>query len=70
MAGINPDRLYQESEVILTLNLTYDQLRRARNKGELRYKEVGRGQRLYLGRWLLEWITGEDATAHLGKFPS
>lgn len=33
-------------------------LRNATRRGKLRFKEVSRGCRIYLGAWLQEWLEG------------
>ncbi len=55
---IDPERIYHEHEVTAHLGIGFNELHRARKRGELRYKELSRGRRTYLGRWLLDWLTG------------
>ena len=54
-----PNRFYGEHELLAPALFTFSELKRARDRGELRFKEVSRGRRTYLGAWLLAWLTGE-----------
>ncbi len=53
---IDPDQWYDTGTVVLALDLSSSTLARARRKGQLRYTRKGR-RVLYLGRWLLDWLT-------------
>jgi hypothetical protein len=55
---VEPDRVYHEAEVIVELGWTYSDLRRARDTG-LRFRELGRGRRVYRGCWIVEWLEGK-----------
>lgn len=55
---IEPARCYAESDLVLELGWTSAQIRRARAQG-LRYRDLGRGQRVYLGRAILDWLEGK-----------
>lgn len=59
---IERDRCYTEREIILELGWTSGDLERAR-KNNLRFKELAKGKRVYLGSWLLDWLEGRDAEA-------
>lgn len=52
---IEPDTFYTEHELRQAGIFTEHELRRARERG-LRCSEVARGQRLYKGQWLLDWL--------------
>jgi hypothetical protein len=57
---IDPDSLYDESAIILALDLSSATLARARRTGALRYTRKGR-RVFYLGSWLLDWLTRESS---------
>ena len=59
----DPERVYSEYEV-RTLGFTEAALKRVHDRGELACKEIGRGRRVYLGRWLLDWLTNCGETLH------
>jgi excisionase family DNA binding protein len=52
---INPDAIYTEGTIALTLGVTLATLSKARSRGELQY--VRRGRRVFIrGRDLLAWL--------------
>jgi hypothetical protein len=55
---IDPDALYDEGALILAMDLSSATLARARRTGALRFTRKGH-RTFYLGRWLLDWLTGE-----------
>ena len=60
--NIDPNGIYDDSILVLALDLSHSTLARERRGGQLRY--VRKGQRvLYLGQWILNWLEGEDETA-------
>jgi hypothetical protein len=59
---IPPDAILDDSAVRHALGIHPDQLARARRRGGLRYSRRG-GRNYYLGRWLLDWLTGDSAHA-------
>jgi hypothetical protein len=66
---IDPDALYEDSTVVLTLDIPSATLARARREGRLRYSRRGR-RTYYLGRWLLDWLTGDRAPAPEREVPA
>lgn len=57
---IDPAAVYDDSAVVLALDLPSATLARARREGRLRYTRQGR-RVLYLGQWLLDWLTADSA---------
>jgi hypothetical protein len=57
---IVPDAIYAEGELRLLLDLPSATLTRERRSGRLRSRRVG-PRTYYLGRWVLEWLAGEEA---------
>ena len=56
---IDPHAWYTDGHARLLLDLSGATLARARRSGRLRY--VRAGQRIfYLGRWLTDWLGGDD----------
>jgi hypothetical protein len=55
---IEPDGVYLEEELRQWGLFSEADLKKARQAGELRFKEVRKGKRVYLGRWLLRWLYG------------
>lgn len=53
---IDPEQWYDIGAVVLALDIPSSTLARARRKGQLRYTRKGR-RVLFLGRWLLDWLT-------------
>jgi hypothetical protein len=59
---IDPDGVYDDDVLYASLELSSATLARARRDGRLRYTRQGR-RVLYLGRWLLDWLSAEAAPA-------
>lgn len=59
---IKAEETYREEDLITFHGFTSAELKRGRKEG-LRCKEVGRGKRVYLGQWVLTWLTGEPTPA-------
>jgi hypothetical protein len=57
---IDPERIYDDGAVVLSLDIPSSTLMKARREGSLRYTWKGR-RVLYLGQWLLDWLSS-DAT--------
>lgn len=56
---IEPDAVYREEDLgAASPALDAAMLARARKRGQLRCREVTRGRRLYLGKWILAWLEG------------
>jgi hypothetical protein len=53
---IDPDTVYDEGEISLSLDIPTTILSRERRAGRLRFTRKGR-RVLILGRWLLDWLT-------------
>jgi hypothetical protein len=53
---IDPDQWYDTGAIVLTLDIPSSTIARARRMGQLRYTRKGH-RVLYLGRWLLDWLT-------------
>ncbi len=63
---IDPDGVYDDLGVYDALEIRTSALARARRDGGLRYVRRG-GRFLYLGSWLLSWLTSNpSAPAHGG----
>ncbi|HPM83270.1 MAG TPA: helix-turn-helix domain-containing protein [Candidatus Anammoximicrobium sp.] len=56
---IEPDGIYDDGVLVLSLGLTHRTLQRARRSGKLRHTRSGR-RILYRGQWVLDWL---DSTA-------
>jgi hypothetical protein len=54
---IDPTAVYDDSALVLSLDIPSATLARARREGRLRYSRKGR-RTYYLGQWVLDWITG------------
>ena len=59
---IDPDALYDDGSIRLSLGLSTSAVERARKRGELRSTRRG-GRPLYLGRWIQEWLTRDEQPA-------
>jgi hypothetical protein len=59
---IDPDAIYDDGALVLSLGVTSATLGRARRQGQLRYRRAGK-RALYLGRWVLAWLADEEGTA-------
>jgi hypothetical protein len=57
---IDPQAWYDDSALVLLLDLPSATLIRARRDGHLRYTRPGR-RALHLGRWILDWLAGDVA---------
>jgi len=55
---IDPAALYDDGALSLALDMPSATIQRARRDGLLRYTRRGR-RTLYLGKWVLEWLTGD-----------
>jgi len=60
--SIDPNAIYDEGSVSLSLDIPLATLGRARREGKLRYSRKGR-RVFYLGRWLLAWFDADASTA-------
>jgi hypothetical protein len=59
---IDPDAIYDENAVCLTLGFTYATLKRARQSEGLRHTRKGH-RNLYLGQWVIDWLSGNQSLA-------
>lgn len=50
---------YDDSALYDALEISYRALSRARRTGELRYTRKGT-RTLYLGQWIITWLTGSN----------
>jgi hypothetical protein len=57
-ALIQPDQVYDDGILVLTLGLSSAALARARRRGELRFARRGR-RTFYLGQWILDWLKAD-----------
>ena len=66
--AIEPASFYDDVALRRGLGLRYAALKRARKDGQLRYTRRG-GRLLYLGRWVLDWLTadGDQASRPRGR---
>lgn len=63
---IDPDAIYDDSALVLTLGLTHAAIARARRTGRLRHTQNGR-RILYRGRWIIDWLESDaQATGQRG----
>ena len=58
---IEPNAVYSDGMLVLSLGLTHAVLARERREGRLRFTRRGR-RILYLGNWILEWLEGDAST--------
>jgi len=56
--AIDPAAFYDDATLHKELRIRFASLTRARESGELKYTRRG-GRIMYLGRWVLDWLTGE-----------
>ncbi|HEY7428849.1 MAG TPA: hypothetical protein VH682_31755 [Gemmataceae bacterium] len=56
---VYPDGIYDDLLLGSVLDLSPQVLANARRMGELRYTRKGK-RTLYLGRWVLEWLTADE----------
>jgi hypothetical protein len=59
---IEPDLIYDDGPLVLDLGMSGGALAKARRSGALRYTRKG-GRVLYLGRWILDWLEKDEASA-------
>jgi hypothetical protein len=59
---LDPDALYDDGVLTLSLGLRQAALERARKTGELRSTRRG-GRVLMTGRWIQEWLTADQGVA-------
>ena len=52
---IDPDALYDDTTVGMTMRVGPQTLAKARRNGSLRFKRAGL-RTLYFGRWLIDWL--------------
>ncbi len=52
---IDPDAIYDDGALVLTLGLTHAAIARARRNNRLRYTRNGR-RILYRGQWIIDWL--------------
>jgi len=64
--AIEAQRWYTEEELRRGGVLTESMLARGRRDGRLKYREPGRGKRLYLGQWLLDWLERPEEAEAVG----
>ena len=55
---IDPDAIYDDGALVLTLGLTHAAIARARRNGRLRYTRNGR-RILYRGQWIIDWLESD-----------
>jgi hypothetical protein len=59
---IDPDALYDERILRDSLGFKAGSLFRARKSGDLKFTRKG-GTIVYLGQWVLDWLTSDGAPA-------
>lgn len=57
---IEADAFYDDAAVRLETGITAGTLAKARKAGILRYTDRA-GRNMYLGQWLLDWLTGDGS---------
>ena len=62
---IDATTVYDDSALVLGLNLTHATLARARRDGQLRFTRKGK-RVLYLGRWILDWLERDQTPGTTG----
>ncbi len=55
---IDPDAIYDDGALVLTLGLTHAAIARARRNKRLRYTRNGR-RILYRGQWIIDWLESD-----------
>lgn len=65
---IDPTAVYDDGAICLALDIPSAVLARACRDGRLRYTRQGR-RRLYLGQWLLDWLTLDSALVAKREVP-
>jgi predicted DNA-binding transcriptional regulator AlpA len=69
----DPNAIYTETDLIAAYGLSFNDLERGRASGELAFKELARGKRVYFGAALLRWLSGgqlPDATSSASPDPA
>ena len=56
--SIEPQQVYDDGALNMTLGLTPNTLAAARRSGALRYTRRGK-RTLYLGQWILDWLAAD-----------
>ena len=56
---IDPDAIYDDGALVLTLGLTHAAIAKARRNGRLRFTRNGR-RILYRGQWIIDWLESDD----------
>jgi hypothetical protein len=56
-AKIDPAAWYDDAGLYGALEISFQAITRARRDGRLRHTREGR-RTLYLGQWVLDWLTG------------
>ncbi len=59
---IDPDAIYDDGALVLTLGLTHAAIARARRNKRLRYTRNGR-RILYRGQWIIDWLESDACRA-------
>ena len=59
--SIQPEAVYDDGTLLLSLGLTPTTLARARRSGNLRFTRQGK-RTLYLGQWVLDWLQQSAGT--------
>ena len=59
--SIQPEAVYDDGALYLSLGLTAAALAKARRGGELRFTRQGK-RTLYLGQWVLDWLQATATT--------
>lgn len=62
---IDPECYYTETNLRI-FGLDSDVLKRARQNENLRFKQISRGEYIYKGSWLREWIDRADQPVAAG----
>jgi hypothetical protein len=57
--SIDPNHVYDDGSLYMTLGLTPATLAQARRSGELKFTRKGK-RTLYLGQWVLDWIRADS----------
>lgn len=66
-AKIDPDAWYDEF-TLSDLGFSSGVLAKARKAGELQHRRAGKhGRAIYLGQWLLDWLTGEPSAREVAE---
>jgi hypothetical protein len=57
--SIEPNQVYDDGALYLTLGLTPNTLATARRSGALRFTRQGK-RTLYLGQWIVDWLAADE----------